>query len=75
MKSMLNSQNKLKGLTYYQLNAMDNKFKNVDQLLTYDVDRFCSTLVDVYSNIAKVGFISKSHKIAMNFLFVPTACS
>ena len=35
---------------------MDNQLKNIDQLLTNDVDKFCSTLVDVYSNVAKVGF-------------------
>lgn len=42
------------GLNYYRLNVMDNRVKNVDQLLTSDVDKFCSTLVDVYSNMAKV---------------------
>ncbi|KAI2798841.1 ATP-binding cassette sub- D member 3 [Blomia tropicalis] len=41
------------GLNYYRLNVMDNRVKNVDQLLTSDVDKFCSTLVDVYSNMAK----------------------
>ena len=46
------------GLTYYQLNTSGNlgALQNVDQLLTNDVDRFTSTLVDVYSNAAKPFF-------------------
>ncbi|XP_053203647.1 ATP-binding cassette sub-family D member 3-like [Panonychus citri] len=41
------------GLTYYRINVFDDQCRNLDQLLTSDVEKFCNTLVDVYSNIAK----------------------
>lgn len=47
------------GLTYYQVNVLDTKFKNIDQLLTNDVDKFCTTLVNVYSNVTKVKMINE----------------
>lgn len=55
------------GLTYYRLNAVDNRLQNVDQLLTNDIDKFCSTLVDVYSNVAKVCSPSLSLSSRPNF--------
>ena len=42
-------------LTYYHLNSL-NVLPNIDQLLTNDVERFSTTLVDVYSNLAKPFF-------------------
>lgn len=39
-------------LRYYHLNTM-NILPNIDQLLTSDIERFSTTLVDVYSNLAK----------------------
>lgn len=33
--------------------SQDSRIKNIDQLLTADVDRFCSSLADLYSNISK----------------------
>ncbi|GBP10403.1 ATP-binding cassette sub-family D member 3 [Eumeta japonica] len=42
-----------KGFTYYQIANLDNRISNADQLLTNDVDKFCETIVDLYSNISK----------------------
>lgn len=43
----------LKGFTYYKMTNLDNRIANADQLLTVDVDKFCETFADLYSNIAK----------------------
>ncbi|XP_037874940.1 ATP-binding cassette sub-family D member 3 [Bombyx mori] len=43
----------MKGFTYYQVTNLDNRISNADQLLTTDIDRFCETVVDLYSNISK----------------------
>lgn len=39
---------------------VDNRIVNADQLLTQDVERFCNSVVDLYSNISKVssGYVS-----------------
>lgn len=39
-------------LTFYQL-AQGGEFQNVDQLLTADVDKFCTSIVEVYNNLSK----------------------
>ncbi|RWS05547.1 ATP-binding cassette sub-family D member 3-like protein, partial [Dinothrombium tinctorium] len=41
------------GLTFYRLNSLDPSCQNIDQLLTSDVEKFCHTIVDVYSNVSK----------------------
>jgi ATP-binding cassette subfamily D (ALD) protein 3 len=46
-------ENYLKGFTYYKINNLDNRIGNPDQLLTQDVERFCQSLSDLYSNISK----------------------
>ncbi|XP_045764175.1 ATP-binding cassette sub-family D member 3 [Maniola jurtina] len=46
-------QQYLKGFTYYQLTNLDNRISNADQLLTTDIDKFCDTVIDLYSNISK----------------------
>lgn len=46
-------QQYLKGFTYYQISNLDNRISNADQLLTTDIERFCDTVVDLYSNITK----------------------
>ena len=39
--------------TYYKMNNLDNRISNPDQLLTTDVERFCSSITELYSNISK----------------------
>ena len=39
--------------TYYKMNNLDNRITNPDQLLTTDVERFCNSIVELYSNISK----------------------
>ncbi len=43
-----------RNLTYYKMNNLDNRIANVDQLLTQDVEKFCNTLTELYSNLSKV---------------------
>ncbi|XP_023244980.1 ATP-binding cassette sub-family D member 3 isoform X2 [Copidosoma floridanum] len=43
----------LKGFTYYKMSNLDTRVANPDQLLTTDVDKFCESCTDLYSNIAK----------------------
>ncbi|XP_026887100.2 ATP-binding cassette sub-family D member 3b isoform X2 [Electrophorus electricus] len=45
--------NYLKGFTYYKIGNLDNRIANPDQLLTQDVEKFCNSVVDLYSNISK----------------------
>lgn len=40
--------------TYYKMSNLDNRISNADQLLTQDVEKFCSTLTELYSNLSKV---------------------
>ena len=44
----------LRNSTYYKINHLDNRIANVDQLLTQDIEKFCNTLTDLYSNLSKV---------------------
>ncbi|XP_053602167.1 ATP-binding cassette sub-family D member 3 isoform X2 [Plodia interpunctella] len=46
-------QQYLKGFTYYQVTNLDNRIANADQVLTTDIDKFCETIIDLYSNISK----------------------
>ncbi|XP_003403063.1 ATP-binding cassette sub-family D member 3 [Bombus terrestris] len=43
----------LKGFTYYKMSNLDSRIANPDQLLTTDVDKFCESCTNLYSNIAK----------------------
>ncbi|XP_051990349.1 ATP-binding cassette sub-family D member 3-like [Xyrauchen texanus] len=43
----------LTGFTYYQIGNLDNRIANPDQLITQDVEKFCNSVVDLYSNISK----------------------
>jgi ATP-binding cassette subfamily D (ALD) protein 3 len=43
----------LKGYTYYKITNLDNRIANADQLLTTDIDKFCESTVDLYSNTCK----------------------
>nr|ASS36024.1 ABCD3 [Samia ricini] len=46
-------QEYMKGFTYYKVTNLDNRISNADQLLTTDIDKFCETVVDLYSYISK----------------------
>lgn len=35
------------------MNNLDSRIANADQLLTQDVDKFCESVTDLYSNILK----------------------
>ncbi|NWH91289.1 ABCD3 protein, partial [Aegithalos caudatus] len=43
----------LKTYTYYKMGNLDNRIANPDQLLTQDVEKFCNSVVDLYSNLSK----------------------
>ena len=43
----------LQGHTYYKMSNIDNRIANADQLLTQDVEKFCNSLVELYSNLSK----------------------
>jgi ABC-type uncharacterized transport system fused permease/ATPase subunit len=36
------------------MSNLDNRITNADQLLTQDVEKFCNSLTELYSNISKV---------------------
>lgn len=35
------------------MSNLDNRIANADQLLTTDIDKFCESVTDLYSNISK----------------------
>nr|XP_033772832.1 ATP-binding cassette sub-family D member 3 isoform X2 [Geotrypetes seraphini] len=43
----------LQSYTYYKMGNLDNRIANADQLLTQDVEKFCNSVVDLYSNLSK----------------------
>lgn len=43
----------LKDLTYYKMSNLDNRIANADQLLTQDVEKFCNSVTELYSNLSK----------------------
>lgn len=42
--------------TFYKVSNLDSRIRNIDQLLTVDIERFCSSFADLYSNISKPTF-------------------
>lgn len=42
-----------RGFTYYKMSNLDSRIANPDQLLTTDVDKFCESCTNLYSNITK----------------------
>lgn len=42
-----------RGYTYYKMTNLDNRIANADQLLTTDIDKFCESVTDLYSNTCK----------------------
>ncbi|KAF5272211.1 hypothetical protein FQA39_LY01293 [Lamprigera yunnana] len=43
----------LKKFTYYRMANLDNRIVNADQLLTTDIDKFCESVAELYTNVAK----------------------
>uniref|UniRef100_A0A1A9ZK04 ABC transporter domain-containing protein n=1 Tax=Glossina pallidipes TaxID=7398 RepID=A0A1A9ZK04_GLOPL len=43
----------LTGYTYYKMSNLDNRIANADQLLTTDIDKFCESATDLYTNVSK----------------------
>lgn len=43
----------MKNYTFYQLSNIDGRISNPDQLLTQDLDLFCASVVNLYSNVSK----------------------
>ena len=41
-------------MTYYKMSNLDNRIANADQLLTQDVEKFCNSITELYSNLSKV---------------------
>ncbi|KAG8226646.1 hypothetical protein J437_LFUL005298, partial [Ladona fulva] len=41
------------GFTYYKMSNLDTRIANADQLLTTDVEKFCDSVTDLYSNVLK----------------------
>lgn len=58
----------LKGFTYYKMSNLDNRIANADQLLTTDIDKFCESVTDLYSNISKplLDIIIYVYRLTMN---------
>lgn len=36
------------------MNTLDSRIANIDHLLTQDVEKFCTSVADLYTNISKV---------------------
>lgn len=58
----------LTGYTYYKMSNLDNRIANADQLLTTDIDKFCESATDLYSNISKpiLDIIIYVYRLTMN---------
>ncbi|XP_015759673.1 PREDICTED: ATP-binding cassette sub-family D member 3-like [Acropora digitifera] len=48
----------LNSFTFYRMSNLDNRIANADQLLTQDVDKFCNSLAELYSNVSKSGYLT-----------------
>ncbi|KAI0211665.1 ATP-binding cassette sub-family D member 3 [Lamellibrachia satsuma] len=46
-------QKYLRGFTYYKMSNLDNRIANADHLLTQDVEKLCTSIGDLYSNLSK----------------------
>ncbi|KAI9592371.1 ABC transporter transmembrane region 2-domain-containing protein [Syncephalis fuscata] len=43
----------LSDMTFYGISNLDDRIKNADQCVTVDVQKFCQSLAEIYSNLAK----------------------
>ncbi|KAF9307809.1 hypothetical protein BGZ91_008178, partial [Linnemannia elongata] len=43
----------LTDMTFYAIGNLDDRIKNADQCITVDVNKFCTSLSELYSNLAK----------------------
>ena len=41
------------GFTYYKISNLDTRIQNCDQILTQDLDKFCGSVSELYSNVSK----------------------
>ena len=46
-----------RGFTFYKMSNLDNRISNADQLLTQDVEKFCDSVAELYSNLSKVSLL------------------
>uniref|UniRef100_A0A8C2K7X2 ATP-binding cassette, sub-family D (ALD), member 3a n=1 Tax=Cyprinus carpio TaxID=7962 RepID=A0A8C2K7X2_CYPCA len=60
----------LKGYTYYKMGNLDNRIANADQLLTQDVEKFCNSVVELYSNLSKFFLLSPGPATMMAYLLI-----
>lgn len=60
-------------LTFYQL-SQSGEFQNVDQLLTSDVDKFATSIVEVYNNLSKpiLDIVLLVHRMTSGYTGVQT---
>jgi len=72
--------NYMSDATYYKIENLDTRIRNADQCITGDVDKFCNTLAELYSNLAKpsvdcIIYNAKlGHNVGFKGLMVMTAC-
>ena len=50
------------------MSNLDNRIANADQLLTTDIDRFCESATELYSNISKplLDIVIYVYRLTMN---------
>lgn len=75
MRSKVIALHLFRGFTYYKMGNLDNRIANPDQLLTQDVEKFCNSVVDLYSNLSKVSNASVTPIVVILMVSCPTAAA